>query len=462
MKVDAPRSSPPPLQPSASEPRQGEDGEQMRWGWHNAWGGYEGGNGDMTDKRRQDRNNREQKRSQRISDQIKELKGILEQSGVSTSKGNKYSVLTSAADFIVDLRMQNEALAHDKRNLESAALEAAAKAEVVEAQAQASRKSHRGERGTNRGSGRRSSSKGSSSNGSDKGSSNGSSSPEESNAESNGSDHGSSVCGSSSGSASGGKKGNGNRAVLVGGSCYGSGSGSASGSVNGGSVNGGSVTGGSSENGSEGAGRGDHDSFDGYDVDEYGDGNGSASGESGDSGDGSNGKSQRSKKRPRGHVRVGGKDKSSSSDEDLKRRINFRRVFMDQAVPMAIASLDGKLMDCNWRFESASGLSRRELLRTTVFSLETSGPSAKDMPAVVTKLIKDSRQQGSLQVVVKVGKPKGPGGEANVREQFMMLSTVHDEGAAKGASPDPYTKGMPSDPKFMTCSILLPPSMESA
>lgn len=74
-------------------------------------GGKGGGGKELTDKRRQERNNREQKRSKRISDQIKELKTLLEMSGVATNKGNKSSVLTCAADYISDLQRRNQMLA---------------------------------------------------------------------------------------------------------------------------------------------------------------------------------------------------------------------------------------------------------------------------------------------------------------------------------------------------------------
>ena len=66
---------------------------------------------ELSDKRRQERNNREQKRSKRISDQIKELKTLLEVSGVQTAKGNKSSVLTCAAEYIEDLQRRNQMLA---------------------------------------------------------------------------------------------------------------------------------------------------------------------------------------------------------------------------------------------------------------------------------------------------------------------------------------------------------------
>lgn len=64
---------------------------------------------EQSDKRRLDRNSREQKRSKRISDQIKELKGLLEAAGVNMVKGNKSSILTCAAEYIMDLQRRNEA-----------------------------------------------------------------------------------------------------------------------------------------------------------------------------------------------------------------------------------------------------------------------------------------------------------------------------------------------------------------
>jgi hypothetical protein len=58
------------------------------------------------DKKRQDRNTREQQRSFKISKQIEHLKGILESSGVKV-KSSKYSVLSSAADYLKQLQTQS-------------------------------------------------------------------------------------------------------------------------------------------------------------------------------------------------------------------------------------------------------------------------------------------------------------------------------------------------------------------
>ena len=46
-----------------------------------------------------------------VSPPTQELKLLLEQAGVNVSKGNKSAVLTSAADFIMDLQRRNEQLA---------------------------------------------------------------------------------------------------------------------------------------------------------------------------------------------------------------------------------------------------------------------------------------------------------------------------------------------------------------
>mmetsp|Transcript_31895 Transcript_31895/g.64909 ORF Transcript_31895/g.64909 Transcript_31895/m.64909 type:complete len:524 (+) Transcript_31895:2222-3793(+) len=88
-------------------------------------GGSEAGDymhGEVPDRRRLDRNHREQKRSKRIADQINDLKELLEESGAPTSKGNKSSVLASAAEYIAELQQRNlelsrqAAMAHERKH----------------------------------------------------------------------------------------------------------------------------------------------------------------------------------------------------------------------------------------------------------------------------------------------------------------------------------------------------------
>ena len=57
-------------------------------------------------KRRLERNAREQRRSKRITDQIEQLRGLLQSAGRSV-KANKASVLAETADYIQDLQKEN-------------------------------------------------------------------------------------------------------------------------------------------------------------------------------------------------------------------------------------------------------------------------------------------------------------------------------------------------------------------
>lgn len=78
--------------------------------------GPEGTDGDKslgTDSRRQERNLREQRRSNQISQQIEQLKEILNQSGYSGigRQANKFTVLHATAEYIRDLQDRNDQLA---------------------------------------------------------------------------------------------------------------------------------------------------------------------------------------------------------------------------------------------------------------------------------------------------------------------------------------------------------------
>lgn len=60
-------------------------------------------------KRRLERNAREQRRSKRITDQIEQLRGLLQSAGRSV-KANKASVLAETADYIQDLQKENSVM----------------------------------------------------------------------------------------------------------------------------------------------------------------------------------------------------------------------------------------------------------------------------------------------------------------------------------------------------------------
>lgn len=68
------------------------------------------------DRRRYERNLREQQRSQRINQQIKELRKVLQESQVPFRQ-NKYSILTSVVDYITQLQQRSSLLANEHLKL---------------------------------------------------------------------------------------------------------------------------------------------------------------------------------------------------------------------------------------------------------------------------------------------------------------------------------------------------------
>ncbi|CAN0020075.1 unnamed protein product, partial [Heterosigma akashiwo] len=48
---------------------------------------------------------------------------------------------------------------------------------------------------------------------------------------------------------------------------------------------------------------------------------------------------------------------------------DYRRVFQHMGLPAAVAAVDGRFVDCNAKFEEATGYSRRDVVRLTLFNL---------------------------------------------------------------------------------------------
>ena len=68
-------------------------------------------------KRKADRNAREQQRAQQVTDQIAHLRAILERSGVSLSKTDKFSTLVAVEDYITSLQTKAMELTREHENL---------------------------------------------------------------------------------------------------------------------------------------------------------------------------------------------------------------------------------------------------------------------------------------------------------------------------------------------------------
>jgi len=223
---------------------------------------------EQSDKRRLDRNSREQKRSKRISDQIKELKTLLEAAGVNMVKGNKSSILTSAAEYIMDLQQRNEAATRRAQEFASLASSDSAPSTAEER-----------------------------------------------------------VAGNA-----------------------------------------------------------------------------------------------------RGDRLVGG--------------INYRRVFHDQSVPVALASVDGRFIDCNWRFERECGYSKDQLRGMTFFSLVMANGEHGNIFQIVAQMLKDTSHQPK-QFVLRASLKSGDSDNANSgEEKLLQLSTIFAD--------DPEDHEV----KFFCCALL--------
>lgn len=112
-------------------------------------------------------------------------------------------------------------------------------------------------------------------------------------------------------------------------------------------------------------------------------------------------------------------DSADSSSSPLGRSINYRRVFHDQSVPVAITAVDGRFIDCNWRFERESGLSKDQLRGMTFFSLVAPGGEHGSVFQTVAHMLKDTSRQPREVVVRAVLGHRG-----TMEERLMQLSTI--------------------------------------
>jgi PAS domain-containing protein len=162
----------------------------------------------------------------------------------------------------------------------------------------------------------------------------------------------------------------------------------------------------------------------------------------------------------------------ANGDEALV--IDYHRVFFDQPVALAISSVNGLFVDCNWRFATESGFSREELLGgMTIFSLircedhgagsvavgwrmgsnnEETVVTGSSIFGTVASMVKEARTKGTTQcvfpAVVAPDLPKDPTTtteEANKRhaeaQRYLQISTVHRGGSV-------------ADIIFLSCALL--------
>lgn len=105
------------------------------------WSCDASGRDDSCSKRRQDRNAREQKRSLKISQQIGQLKDVLEVDG-KKMKNSKIAILTGIEDYIRDLETQINALDLCRQKMSSMAVEEKGAAMKMRDEAREKRENH--------------------------------------------------------------------------------------------------------------------------------------------------------------------------------------------------------------------------------------------------------------------------------------------------------------------------------
>jgi PAS domain-containing protein len=119
---------------------------------------------------------------------------------------------------------------------------------------------------------------------------------------------------------------------------------------------------------------------------------------------------------------------------------------------MALTAVDGSFLDCNWRFERASGYAKADLLRMNFFTLARPAQRDANIFHLVAEMLR-----GAAQVA------GGPSGQCVVRaalhpdrarqqqaDAYLHLSTVPEH---NGSGP-----GAVGEVKFFTCALLPSPS----
>ena len=102
--------------------------------------------------------------------------------------------------------------------------------------------------------------------------------------------------------------------------------------------------------------------------------------------------------------------------------------------------VDGRFVDCNWRFERESGYKKEDLVRMTFFTIARSDGKTSIFHAVA-EMLKDAGENESPCVVRAVLKPSGAG-QPEKAQKYLSLSTVHDH------------SGQQSEVKYFSCALL--------
>lgn len=132
-----------------------------------------------------------------------------------------------------------------------------------------------------------------------------------------------------------------------------------------------------------------------------------------------------------------------AAQQELLLPESYELAFRDAGVPLAITSVDGRFLDCNWRFEVESGYSRAELVRITFFTLaqaphpgqgQGNGQGTSSLFHSVAAMLKAARgEQQSKTMVLR----------AAVKKADCEAEVGGDDAAPRGAEPAQVADALP-------------------
>ena len=115
---------------------------------------------------------------------------------------------------------------------------------------------------------------------------------------------------------------------------------------------------------------------------------------------------------------------SELGSEGWTPEIDYQSIFADASVPMAITRVDGKVIECNRRFEELSGYERDELVKLTLFNLIVAEELQDTFSHVARMLHGTAGEKPSPYSGRAVLKNSPQGSDAPV--YHISLSLVHD------------------------------------
>ncbi len=99
---------------------------------------------------------------------------------------------------------------------------------------------------------------------------------------------------------------------------------------------------------------------------------------------------------------------AAGSDQEVANGVGFHSLFKQVSTPLAVASMDGRFIDTNIRFEMATGYSKEELSRLTFFNL-VAPDDLQETFATVARMINSPGDEGLQARLTRKAMPKPSG-----------------------------------------------------